>query len=90
MKRLRKLKIQTEGKTFQAIVSKILAWSIFKPTHAEDRAFHSALQTSIKEESPLQYLFTNMAYQELIALMLRLVRVQFDADHTIIRNGQDY
>jgi CRP-like cAMP-binding protein len=77
-----------EGKTFQAIVSKILAWSIFKPTHAEGRAFHSALQTSIKEESPLQHLFTNIAYQELIALMLRLVRVQFDAGQTIIRTGQ--
>ncbi len=77
-----------EGKTFQAIVSKILAWSIFKPTHAEGRAFHSALRTSIKEESPLQHLFTNIAYQELIALMLRLVRVQFDAGQTIIRTGQ--
>jgi CRP-like cAMP-binding protein len=79
----------SEGKTFQAIVSKILAWSIFKPTHAEGRAFHSALQTSIKEESPLQHLFSNMAYQELIGLMLRLVRVQFDAGHTIIQSGQD-
>jgi len=77
-----------EGKTFQAIVSKILAWSIFKPTHAEGRAFYSALQSSIKEESPLHYLFTNIAYQELIALMLRLVRTQFDADQTIIRTGQ--
>jgi len=78
-----------EGKTFQAIVSKILAWSIFKPTHAEGRAFHSALRVSIKEESPLQHLFTNIAYQELIVLMLRLVRVQFDAGQTIIRTGQD-
>ena len=78
-----------EGKTFQAIVSKILAWSLFKPTHAEGRAFHSALRTSIKEESPLQHLFTNIAYQELIVLMLRLVRVQFDAGQTIIRTGQN-
>jgi len=78
-----------EGKTFQAIVSKILAWSIYKPTHAEGRAFHSALRTSIKEESPLQHLFTNIAYQELIVLMLRLVRVQFDADQMIIRTGQN-
>ena len=77
-----------EGKTFQAIVSKILAWRIFKPTHAEGRAFHSALQTSIKEESPLQHLFTNMAYPELIALMLRLVRDRFDTGQTIIHAGQ--
>ena len=77
-----------EGKTFQAIVSKILAWSIFKPTHAEGRAFFSALQSSIKEESPLRYLFTNISYQELVTLMLRLVRVQFDAGRTIIRTGQ--
>ena len=77
-----------ESKTFQAIVSKILAWSIFKPTHAEGRAFFSALQSSIKEESPLHYLFTNIAYHELIALMLRLVRVQVDAGQTIIRAGQ--
>jgi len=77
-----------EGKTFQAIVSKILAWTIFKPTHAEGRAFHAALRSSIKEESPLRLLFTQIAYQELIALMLRLVRVQFDAGQTIISAGQ--
>ncbi len=77
-----------EGKTFQAIVSKILAWTIFKPTHAEGRAFHTALQSSIKEESPLHRLFTQIAYQELIALMLRLVRVQFDAGQTIISAGR--
>ncbi len=77
-----------EGKTFQAIVSKILAWSIFKPTHAEGRTFHSALQESIQEESPLQHLFSHITYQELIALLLRLVRVQFTAGHMIIRTGQ--
>lgn len=78
----------SEGKTFQAIVSKILAWRIFKPTHAEGRAFHSALQADIKVESPLRYLFTNMAYQELIALMLKLAKVQFQAGQTVIRIGQ--
>lgn len=77
-----------EGKTFQSIVSKILAWRIFKPTHAEGRTFHLALQASVKEESPLRYLFNNIAYQELIALMLRLVRVQFHAGQTIIHTGQ--
>jgi len=81
-------KFLDEGKTFQAIVSKILAWTIFKPTHAEGRAFHSALRSTITEESPLRLLFTRIAYQELIALMLRLVRVQFDAGQTIIRAGQ--
>jgi hypothetical protein len=78
----------SKGKTFQAIVSKILAWRIFKPTHAEGRTFHAALQTSVKEESPLLHLFTDMAYPELIALMLRLVRTRFDAGQTIIRAGQ--
>lgn len=77
-----------EGKTFQAIVSKILAWRIFKPTHAEGRAFHSAIQTNIKVESPLRYLFTNIAYRELIALMLKLAKVRFQAGQTIIRIGQ--
>jgi len=77
-----------EGKTFQAIVSKILAWTIFKPTHAEGRAFHAALRSGITEESPLHLLFTQITYQELIALMLRLVRVQFDAGQTIISAGQ--
>ena len=77
-----------EYKTFQAIVSKILAWSIFKPTHAEGRSFHSALRSGIKEESPLHFLFVNITYQELIALMLRLVRERFDAGRTIIRTGQ--
>jgi CRP-like cAMP-binding protein len=78
-----------EGKTFQAIVSKLLAWRIGKPTHADGLAFHNALQTSIKEESPLRHLFSDMSYQELLALMLKLVRVQLKAKQTITRVGQD-
>jgi CRP-like cAMP-binding protein len=75
------------GKTFQAIVSKILAWRIIKPTHQEGRSFHAALQAVLVSESPLQCFFADMPYPEFIATILRLVRVRIPAGETIIKTG---
>lgn len=77
-----------EGQTFQAIVSKILAWRIVRPTPRDVRSFHTLLGASIKEESPLQHIFIDITYQELIALMLKLVRVHFSKGQTVFQAGQ--
>ena len=76
-----------DGKTIQAIVSKILAWRIIKPTHQEGRAFHAALQAGLCGETPLHHFFAGMPYPEFIAIMLRLVRLQFSAGKTVIKAG---
>ena len=76
------------GQTFQAIVATILAWRIVKPAHDKGRAFHNALQASIKMESPLQGLFNELSYKEFISLMLVLVRVHFGAGVKVLRRGQ--
>ncbi len=77
------------GKTFQAIVSTMLAWRIGKPTHGVGHAFHTSLQNSIREESPLRHLFSGISYPELLAFMLKLVRTYVDTNKYVTRTGQD-
>ncbi len=78
-----------DGKTFQAIVSTMLAWRIGKPTHGVGRAFHTSLQNSIREESPLRHLFSDISYPELLAFMLKLVRTYVETNQYVTRIGQD-
>jgi len=75
------------GRTLQAIVAKILAWSIVKPTHQQGRLFHAAVQGTTSPESPLQNLFADLSYPELIAVMLRLVRLRIPANHAVKNYG---
>ena len=78
-----------DGKTMQAIVSKILAWRIIKPTHQEGRIFHAALQASLVGETPLQHFFAGMPYAEFITMMLKFTRLQLAAGQKIIRAGNE-
>lgn len=73
--------------TLQAIVSKILEWSILKPSHAEGRVFHSFLQTQEVKNSPLQSFFAGLSYSELVSVMLRLVRIHAKKGSYITRSG---
>lgn len=76
-----------DGKTFQAIVAKILAWRIEKPTHREGRLFHAALQADARSGSPLQDFFNSLPYPEFIAFMLKLVRTKIPAGKHIVKKG---
>ena len=78
-----------DGKTFQAIVSTMQAWRIGKPTHGVGRAFHTSLQNSIREESPLRHLFSDISYPELLAFMLKLVRTYVNTHKYVTRIGQE-
>jgi hypothetical protein len=71
------------GRSLQAIVATILSWSLLKPTHEQGRVFHAAIQAASKPETPLQNFFAALSYPELVAVMLRLVRVQYPANHAI-------
>jgi len=76
------------GRTLQAIVAKILAWSIVKPTHQQGRLFHAAVRDAISSESPLQNFFADLTYPELIAVMLRLTRIRIPANHAVKNFGE--
>lgn len=72
-----------EGMNLQAIVAKILQWSIRKPTHAQGRRFQKLLNQKGAQYTPLQRLWANMSYGELITIMLRLVRVRLTKGNKI-------
>lgn len=65
-----------QGMNLQAIVAKILQWSIEQPTHQEGRRFHELLRDEGAQYTPLQRFWASMGYAELVTIMLRLVRVR--------------
>jgi hypothetical protein len=67
----------------QAIVAKILQWSIRKPTHEQGLDFHNILSKEGAQHTPLQRLWANMSYPELVTIMLRLVRMRLSAGDKI-------
>jgi CRP-like cAMP-binding protein len=75
------------GIALQAIVSKILQWRIIQPSHQEGRAFHSALCECGPKETPLQHFLTQMAYPEMVAFMVKLVRVNRPAGKIVQKFG---
>jgi len=72
-----------QGMNLQAIVTKILQWSIQKPDHEEGRRFHKLLTQKGAQHTPLQRFWANMSYGQLVTLMLRLVRVKFSTGQKI-------
>jgi len=77
------------GMNLQAIVAKILQWSIRKPSHTEGRRFHSLLHEEGARHTPLHRFWTRMTYPELVAIMLRLVRVRLPSGVTILSHGEN-
>ena len=77
------------GMVLQSIVAKILEWSIVKPSHREGRDYHSRIRQQGGGDQPSQILFSELDYEEMIALMLRLVRVRVAAGETVIASGQE-
>ena len=75
------------GRSLQAIVATILAWSAVKPTHDQGRIFHAAVQAAKKAETPLQNFFADLSYPELVAFMLRLVRIQYPSNFAVKNFG---
>ncbi len=67
----------------QAIVAKILQWSIQKPSHDEGRQFQKLLNEKGAQHTPLQRFWSHMNYGELVTLMLRLVRVKLSTGQKI-------
>lgn len=74
--------------SLQAIVAKILQWSIQKPSHEQGREFYAQLHEEGSLQTPLQKFWARMRYSELIAVMLRLVRLRFPVGTVVNRVGE--
>ena len=72
-----------QGMNLQAIVAKILQWGIKKPTHEQGMQFQKLLSAKGGQYSPLQRLWADMRYPELVTTMLRLVRIRLRAGDKI-------
>jgi CRP-like cAMP-binding protein len=77
------------GMVLQAIVAKILEWSIVKPSHREGRAFHAMVRRKGSGDVPSQLLFSQLTYEEMVSLMLRLTRVRCLPGETVYDIGQE-
>ena len=76
------------GMTLQAIVSKILEWRIEKPSHKEGREFFKGLQAATHTDLPLGRFLARMTYPELVAFMVKLVRLRFPQGKIIKNVGE--
>ncbi len=78
-----------DGMVLQSIVAKILEWSIVKPSHREGHDFHSQVRRKGGGDMPSQVLFSQLNYEEMVALMLRLTRVRLAPGEVVYDAGQE-
>ena len=77
------------GLVLQSIVAKILEWSIVKPSHREGLDFHAMVRRKGGGDMPSQVLFSQLNYEEMVALMLRLARVRMSPGEVVYDTGQE-
>ena len=77
------------GMVLQSIVAKILEWSIVKPSHREGQDFHAMVRRKGGGDMPSQVLFSQLNYEEMVALMLRLTRVRLSPGDSVCEAGQE-
>ena len=77
------------GMVLQSIVAKILEWSIVKPSHREGRDYHAKVREKGSGDVPSQLLFSQLTYEEMVSLMLRLTRVRLEPGDIVYERGQD-
>jgi CRP-like cAMP-binding protein len=68
----------------QAVVAKILQWTLQKPVHSQGAAFQAKLYDKGSKHTPLQRFWARMSYPELVAVMRRLVRVRLSTGEKIM------
>lgn len=77
------------GMVLQSIVAKILEWSIVKPSHREGRAYHATVRRKGGGDVPSQLFFSQLSYEEMVSLMLRLTRVRLPPGETVYDTGRE-
>jgi CRP-like cAMP-binding protein len=77
------------GMPLQAITCKIFEWRISKPSKEEGLAFHSALCECNPQNIEVQKFFTKLAYEEMIALMAKIVPNNYPANTMLRKFGDE-
>lgn len=77
------------GKILQAIDSKMLQWKIKTPTPQEAQLFYSFLRKGSFYESPLKAFFHRLTYQELVAFVSKLTRLELSPGKMIKKTGDE-
>ena len=77
------------GMVLQSIVAKILEWSLVKPSHREGRDYHAKIRQKGSGDVPSQLLFSQLAYEEMVSLMLRLTRLRLSTGDVVYEAGQE-
>ncbi len=75
------------GMPLQAITCKIFEWRIIKPSKEEGLAFHSELSKCNPQNVESQKFFTKLAYEEMIALMTKIVPHIYPDNTTLKKFG---
>jgi CRP-like cAMP-binding protein len=83
-----KLFIET-GRPLQAVASKIFEWRIAKPSREDGLAFHEALNNCNPLDAPIQKFFTNLAYEEMVSLLTKLIPSSCPANTTVKKFGDE-
>ena len=76
------------GKILQAIDSKLLQWRIKSPSPKEARLFYSTLHGGNYYESPVESFFQRLTYQEMVAFVSKLVRVNVTPGKMVKKTGE--
>ena len=75
------------GMPLQAITCKIFEWRIIKPSKEDGLALHSALCKCNPQNIEVQKFFTKLTYEEMIALMAKIVPHNYPANTTLRKFG---
>ncbi len=73
----------------QAVASKIFEWRIAKPSREDGLAFHEALCNCNPLDTPVQKFFTNLTYEEIVALMTKLIPYNCSANTLVKKFGDE-
>ncbi|MGA9175976.1 MAG: cyclic nucleotide-binding domain-containing protein [Desulfobacterales bacterium] len=77
------------GMPLQAIACKIFEWRIIKPSKEDGLALHSALCECNPQNIEVQKFFTKLAYEEMIALMAKIVLHNYPANTMLRKFGDE-
>jgi len=77
------------GMPLQAITCKIFEWRITKPSKEEGVVFHSTLCECNPQNIETQKFFTKLSYEEMIALMTKIVPHNYPANTKLKKFGDE-